>query len=214
MPYATLFRPIKRSRAGEGFVAVTAEARRKFWADRSRTAAISRHTNAFKLNEDVVIPLERLGDYTDEIERINIELSTRNKLALLDALEEVLSGELKLAPPDEADESTADDELLGDRPAQARQIVRATRRRWAWLLEHLDTHVSGALETLQDLLSAPLVEELARRVAVSPGLTVLPNCGAPTLAQGLPWGRRGASFRPICWRAAGCSAWPGGSALP
>jgi len=163
---------IANARAGEGFVAVTAEARRKFWADRSRTAAISRHTNAFKLNEDVVIPLERLGDYTDEIERINIELSTRNKLALLDALEEVLSGELKLAPPDEADESTADDELLGDRPAQARQIVRATRRRWAWLLENLDTHVSGALATLQDLLSAPLVEELARRVAVSPGLTV------------------------------------------
>ena len=65
-------------RAAEGFIAVDADTRRKFWLDRSRTAAISRHTNAFKLNEDVVIPLPRMGDYCDGIERINIELSIQN----------------------------------------------------------------------------------------------------------------------------------------
>ena len=64
---------IANARDGEGFVAASAEARKRFWLDRARTAAISRHTNAFKINEDVVIPLERLGEYTDEIERINIE---------------------------------------------------------------------------------------------------------------------------------------------
>jgi FAD/FMN-containing dehydrogenase len=64
-------------RAAEGFIAVDAETRKKFWLDRSRTAAISRHTNAFKVNEDVVIPLPRMGDYCDGIERINIELSIR-----------------------------------------------------------------------------------------------------------------------------------------
>ena len=79
---------IANSRAGEGFVAVSAEARKKFWLDRKRTAAISKHTNAFKINEDVVIPLPRMGEYTEGIERINIELSLRNKLALLDALED------------------------------------------------------------------------------------------------------------------------------
>jgi FAD/FMN-containing dehydrogenase len=73
-------------RGAEGFIAVDAETRKKFWLDRSRTAAISRHTNAFKLNEDVVIPLPRMGEYCDGIERINIELSIRNKLALCDAL--------------------------------------------------------------------------------------------------------------------------------
>ncbi|MEA3411402.1 MAG: DUF3683 domain-containing protein, partial [Pseudomonadota bacterium] len=49
-------------RGAEGFVAVSSEARRRFWADRTRTAAIAAHTNAFKINEDVVIPLERLGE--------------------------------------------------------------------------------------------------------------------------------------------------------
>ena len=51
---------IANARGAEGFVAVSAEARKKFWLDRARTAAIARHTNAFKINEDVVIPLERL----------------------------------------------------------------------------------------------------------------------------------------------------------
>ena len=42
------------------FIAISPEARKTFWLDRSRTAAIAKHTNAFKINEDVVIPLERL----------------------------------------------------------------------------------------------------------------------------------------------------------
>ena len=38
----------------------------------------------------MVIPLDKLGEYTEGVERINIEFSIQNKLALLDALEEVL----------------------------------------------------------------------------------------------------------------------------
>jgi FAD/FMN-containing dehydrogenase len=75
------------TRVGEGFIAVSPEARKKFWLDRSRTAAIAKHTNAFKINEDVVIPLPRMGEYTDGIERINIELSIKNKLQLLAELD-------------------------------------------------------------------------------------------------------------------------------
>ena len=88
---------IANARGGEGFVAVSAEARKKFWLDRARTAAIAKHTNAFKINEDVVIPLDRLGDYSDGIERINIELSLSNKIRLLDALEALLTATLPLA---------------------------------------------------------------------------------------------------------------------
>ena len=73
---------IANSRSGEGFVAISPEARKKFWLDRKRTAAISKHTNAFKINEDVVIPLPRMAEYTDGIERINIELSLANKIKL------------------------------------------------------------------------------------------------------------------------------------
>jgi FAD/FMN-containing dehydrogenase/Fe-S oxidoreductase len=122
-------------RGAEGFIAVDAETRKKFWLDRSRTAAISRHTNAFKLNEDVVIPLPRMGEYCDGIERINIELSIRNKLALCDALVDFLRGDL----PVHSGASDLDKELLiGDRRALALDAVARVRTRWQWLLDHLD----------------------------------------------------------------------------
>ncbi|MEO8004585.1 MAG: DUF3683 domain-containing protein [Betaproteobacteria bacterium] len=126
---------IANARGGEGFIAVSAEARKQFWLDRSRTAAIARHTNAFKINEDVVIPLPRLGEYSDGIERINIELSLKNKIRLLDAVEEFLQGEL---PLHQEAEKTSSTEVLGERPVAAQELVRETRGRWMWLLENLD----------------------------------------------------------------------------
>ena len=85
---------LTQARQGEGFIAVSPEARRRFWLDRARTAAISRHTNAFKINEDVVIPLERLADYSRAIERINIEQSIANKQRILEALQNYVETEM------------------------------------------------------------------------------------------------------------------------
>ncbi|MCK9201978.1 MAG: DUF3683 domain-containing protein [Gallionella sp.] len=129
-------------RSGEGFIAVSAEARKKFWLDRARTAAIAKHTNAFKVNEDVVIPLPRMGDYCDGVERINIELSLKNKLKLLDALDEFFGGELPLRYQD--DEQLGDAELLGNRPQVAQQLLAEVRVRWQWLLDNLDASVEIA----------------------------------------------------------------------
>jgi FAD/FMN-containing dehydrogenase/Fe-S oxidoreductase len=126
---------IANSRSGEGFIAVSADARKKFWLDRARTAAISKHTNAFKVNEDVVIPLPRMGDYCDGIERINIELSIANKLALCDALTEFLQGDL---PLHRGDATLDKEELLGDRRNQALATVAEVRARWQTLLDYLD----------------------------------------------------------------------------
>ncbi len=121
---------IANSRAGEGFTAVSPEARKKFWHDRKRTAAISKHTNAFKINEDVVIPLPRMGEYTEGIERINIELSLSNKLALVDALEAFfLEGNLPLGKSDDAGE-IASAELLEDRVQQALTLLREVGALW------------------------------------------------------------------------------------
>ena len=131
---------LANARGGEGFIAVSDDARKKFWLDRARTAAIAAHTNAFKINEDVVIPLPRLADYSDGIERINIELSTRNKLKLLDALEEFIAGDLPLLRDDEA---PPDAELLVTRRETALALLRDSRKRWQWLLDNLDASVDS-----------------------------------------------------------------------
>ena len=129
------------SRGAEGFIAVSPEQRKRFWLERSRTAAISRHTNAFKINEDVVIPLPRMGEYCDGIERINIELSTQNKIQLCDALTEFLGGEL---PLDVKDAEVDSDTLIADHRAQALEQVAKVRQRWQWLLDNLDMPLAEA----------------------------------------------------------------------
>ncbi len=45
----------------------------RFWADRKKLGAIARRTNAFKLNEDIVIPLEALAEFSRFIDKLNIE---------------------------------------------------------------------------------------------------------------------------------------------
>jgi FAD/FMN-containing dehydrogenase/Fe-S oxidoreductase len=130
---------IANSRNGEGFIAISPEARKKFWLDRKKTAAISRHTNAFKINEDVVIPLPRMAEYTDGIERINIELSLRNKLALCQALSDFLSqGNLPLGKADDANDVPAA-ELLQDRVDQALTLVAQVRAQWQGWLDDVES---------------------------------------------------------------------------
>ena len=133
---------IANNRVGGGFIAISPEARKKFWLDRARTAAIAKHTNAFKINEDVVIPLPRMGEYTDGIEAINIELSLKNKLLLLDALEDFFTkGNLPLGKSDDAIEIPSS-EIMEDRVAQAILLLQEVRIRWSEWARKQDVYFS------------------------------------------------------------------------
>jgi len=156
---------IANARGGEGFVAVTADTRKKFWLDRARTAAIAKHTNAFKINEDVVIPLDRLGDYSDGIERLNIELSVKNKLTILTAVDAYLQGDLPLHG---LEEKLPAQEVIGDRVERARALIAAARTRWQWLLANLDE----PLEKLRGEDSGLKTEDLT--LVLSPPSSTLP----------------------------------------
>src|SRR5690606_33149394 len=162
------------TRVGEGFVAVSPEARKKFWLDRARTAAIAKHTNAFKINEDVVIPLGRMGEYTEGIERINIELSLKNKLQLLDELNEFFDKEyLPLGKSDDAEGNEIPPaELLEDRVHQAQDLLQQTRARWSYLLTHLDTPLRDAKPELLRLGLDKLAATFDDRLAAQPGATL------------------------------------------
>jgi len=134
------------ARGAEGFIAASAESRKKFWLDRSRTVAIAKHTNAFKINEDVVIPLERLGEYTDGIERINIELSIKNKLALCDALLAFFAlpnpSALCGADPD----SMPSQEIVDAKIEEARTLIATVNERW----RQLQGDIENAFPALQE----------------------------------------------------------------
>ena len=143
---------LANARDGEGFIAVSAEARKRFWLDRARTAAISRHTNAFKINEDVVIPLDKLAAYSRGIERINIQQSICNKDAIMAAVLDYLAGPLEEARPAGTYESSGEAlAILEAKRAAAIEVVELARNRWHGILELLD---EPAIEHL-DLLREP-----------------------------------------------------------
>jgi len=143
---------LTNARDGEGFIAVSPEARKRFWSDRTRTAAISAHTNAFKINEDVVIPLDRLADYSRGIERINIEQSTHNKLEIANAVLAYLAHDLKEAHPEgnraETDENSA---IVEAKRTAAQEIVQQAQTRWQKILQRLDEKAQDQIELLTEM---------------------------------------------------------------
>ncbi|WP_342115095.1 FAD/FMN-binding oxidoreductase [Pseudoduganella sp. OTU4001] len=165
---------LANTRVGEGFVAVSPEARKKFWLDRARTAAIAKHTNAFKINEDVVIPLNRMGEYTDGIERINIELSIKNKLQLAEELRSFLAADrLPIGKSDDAsDDKVGYDEMLGDRQAQALALVDQVHARWTFILNNLDQPLAAAREELLSHGLEALAPALEERLQRQPNATL------------------------------------------
>ena len=149
---------LAQARDGEGFIATSPEAQRQFWLDRARTAAISAHTNAFKINEDVVIPLERLGEYSRGIEAINIEQSIGNKLAIMDGVLEFLDSDLTQlcrCVVDFAD-SEENRRIMADKQAAARSLVEQTRQRWRQVLEHLNEPAEAHRDLLDETALARL----------------------------------------------------------
>src|SRR5256885_16118257 len=71
-----------------------------------------------------------MWEYTDGIERINIELSLRNKLKLCDALTDFFQhGDLPLGKQDDAGDIPSA-ELLEDRVQQALALVVDVRTLW------------------------------------------------------------------------------------
>jgi FAD/FMN-containing dehydrogenase/Fe-S oxidoreductase len=165
---------IANARVGEGFVAVSAESRKKFWLDRARTAAIAKHTNAFKINEDVVIPLNRMGEYTDGIERINIELSMQNKLRLVTALRQYFAaGNLPIGKDeDAASEHISAAELLGNRVTEISVVLDAVAARWSYLLQEMDRSLADAKPVMMALGMEKLSAAIDARVQTQANATI------------------------------------------
>jgi len=142
---------LANARDAEGFIAVSPEARHRFWLDRSRTAAIAAHTNAFKINEDVVIPLDRLGDYTEGVERINIEQSIKNKLAMIAGLQVYFDSDMRETHVhEEYQDSEENNEILERKKQSAIEYLKAIQQRWQIMLDNLDDQAVSHLDLLGD----------------------------------------------------------------
>ncbi|MCC8193406.1 MAG: 4Fe-4S dicluster domain-containing protein, partial [Deltaproteobacteria bacterium] len=80
------------------FVAKDAKEAELFWEDRHRLSAIAKRTSGFKINEDVVIPIDEVPRFARFLEQINLEGMARS---FRRALQEV--GRLPGFPEDDKD---------------------------------------------------------------------------------------------------------------
>jgi FAD/FMN-containing dehydrogenase/Fe-S oxidoreductase len=155
---------IASKKMGDTFIAKTPEARHQFWAERSKTSAISKHTNAFKLNEDIVIPLDAIGAYTDACERFNICCSVQNKIEMIDAVEKYLRTPVKLGKQASFPPGVSEREVLAERQKLAQEVLERVRRQWQFILQNLDMDAEEAdsrLECLGRFIDAKVVAPFA-----------------------------------------------------
>ncbi|WP_028319181.1 DUF3683 domain-containing protein [Desulfobulbus elongatus] len=76
---AALLRLLERYANTEIFVASDADEAGRFWRDRKRLGAIAARTNAFKLNEDIVLPLPTLAEFARFVDATNVEEDRYNQ---------------------------------------------------------------------------------------------------------------------------------------
>lgn len=147
------------ARQGEGFIAVSAEARKRFWEDRTRTAAIAAHTNAFKINEDVVIPLDRLGEYTRGIEKINITHSIKNKISIATAVQTCLTDNWHELKIEHYHTEEGDVDIVQSKRHSALELIKQTTEKWQQILESLNSNAQDNIDIIKDSLQDDTVTD-------------------------------------------------------
>ena len=112
-----------------------AEAKR-FWADRKKLGAIARRTNAFKMNEDIVLPLHALAEFAHFVDEVNIEEERYSQIYFAHCAKEILSA---------AVEGEDEEQSATQLPARVELCARFRR-----LLENLDVKALRSLTAIQE----------------------------------------------------------------
>ena len=126
----------------ELFTAQDADEAERFWRDRKRLGAISARTNAFKLNEDIVLPLSALAEFTRFVDEYNIEEDIINKEQFI---HEILSY-LETAEPIE------DPDWLEAKMPKANELCHETLEKLALRSRESIRHEAYIKQLMADLL--------------------------------------------------------------
>jgi FAD/FMN-containing dehydrogenase len=84
----------------ELFIAKDSDEAARFWRDRKRLGAIAARTNAFKLNEDIVLPLPALADFARFVDEYNLSEDIYNKEQFISRTLDYLKTAVPIEDPD------------------------------------------------------------------------------------------------------------------
>lgn len=126
----------------ELFTAQDADEAERFWRDRKRLGAISARTNAFKLNEDIVLPLQGLAEFARFADEYNIEEDIYNKELFIHKITEYL----------ETAEPIEDPDWLEAKMPKANELCRETLEKLALRTTESIRHEVYIKQLMKDLL--------------------------------------------------------------
>ncbi len=126
----------------ELFTAQDADEATRFWRDRKRLGAISARTNAFKLNEDIVLPLPALAEFARFVDAYNIEEDIYNKEQFIHSITDYL----KTAEPIE------DPDWMEAKIPKADELCRQTLSEFALRTTESVRHETQIKKLMDDLL--------------------------------------------------------------
>ncbi len=86
----------------------------RFWRDRKKLGAIAARTNAFKLNEDIVLPISALAEFAEFVDALNVEEDRSNQQEIIWQLMAYMEKAVPIEDP----------EWLAAKLPQARQLLR------------------------------------------------------------------------------------------
>ncbi|MFH1156757.1 MAG: DUF3683 domain-containing protein [Pseudomonadota bacterium] len=72
----------------------------RFWRDRKKLGAIAKRTNAFKLNEDIALPIHALAGFSAYVYQVNMEEKRFNQASLIRDLSRYLETAVPLEDPE------------------------------------------------------------------------------------------------------------------
>ncbi|BDG05338.1 DUF3683 domain-containing protein [Anaeromyxobacter oryzae] len=105
----------------ELFEARDAAEGKRFWADRKKLGAIARRTNAFKMNEDIVLPLDQLAPFARFLDEMNGAEERHAQGRFVDGAEEILRA--ATPPKDDPEWLAAKIPAALERCARARDAI-------------------------------------------------------------------------------------------
>jgi len=138
------------------FVARNKAEATRFWQDRKKLGAIARRTNAFKMNEDIVLPLEALAGFAHYINAVNIDEERFTQLRFATRAEELLAKIMLREDPEQfAAQAAAREGLFAafrarvqsEEPRALRSL--AALREFEHSLARLNARLPSVLEALE-----------------------------------------------------------------
>ncbi|MCP4341927.1 MAG: DUF3683 domain-containing protein [Desulfobulbaceae bacterium] len=126
----------------ELFTAQDADEATRFWRDRKRLGAISARTNAFKLNEDIVLPLPALAEFARFVDDYNIEEDIYNKEQFIHTTTQYL----------ETAEPIEDPDWLEAKIPKANELCQETLEKLALRTKESVRHEAYIKQLMADLL--------------------------------------------------------------